>query len=72
MLTPSLTATNETRLSCLLRPQSTIVSARSQPLVTAILFAGPLSPGKLDFLDIPDERMRELSVDLTGKFDQKS
>ena len=63
---------NETRLSCPLRPHSTTVSATHQPLVTAILFAGPLLPGKLDICDIPVEKMRELTIDLSGEFDQKS
>ena len=35
------------------------------------LFAGPLLPGKLDVRDIPVEKMRELTIDLTGKFDKK-
>ena len=34
-------------------------------------FAGPLLPGKLDICDIPVENWRDLTVDLTGKFEQK-
>ena len=49
------------------RMHSTVVSARNQPLVTAILFTGPLLPGKLDICSIPVEKMRELTIDLTGK-----
>ena len=51
---------------------STIVSAESQLFVTVILFAGPLLPGKLDICDIPVEKKRELTTNLTGKIDQTS
>ena len=61
---------NENWLSWLLRPHSTIVLATSQPLVLVILFAGPFLPGKLDICDIPDEKTRELRINLTGKNDQ--
>ena len=53
-------------------PHDTIVSVRNQPLETAFLFTGPLLPGKLDICNIPFEKMRELTVDLSGKFDTKS
>ena len=59
-------------LSWLLRPHSTVVSARSKPLVTVILFAGPFFPGKLDICDIPDEKTRDFTITLTGKIDQTS
>ena len=59
------------RTSSSLRPHSIIVSARNQPRVTRILIAGPLLPGKLDICSIPVEKMRELTIDLTGKFDIK-
>ena len=65
-------AINEYWLSWLLRPHSTIVSAESRPFVTVILFAGPLLPGKLDIGDIPDEKTREHTINLTGKIDQMS
>ena len=57
---------------CSLRPHSTLVSVRNQPLVTEILFAGPLLPGNLDICNIPSEQIRELTIDLSGKFDKKS
>ena len=63
-------AIDESWLSWLQRPHSAMVSARSQPLVTVILFAGPFLPGKLDICDIPDEKTRELTINLTGKIDQ--
>ena len=62
-------AINENWLSCLLGPNSTIVSARSQPLVTVISFAGPFLPGKLDICDIPNEKTRDLTINLTCKID---
>ena len=65
-------AINENWLSWLLRPHSTIVSAESRPFATVILFAGQLLPGKLDIGDIPDEKTRELIINLTGKIDQAS
>ena len=68
----SLRAINENWLSWLLRPHSTVVSARSKPLVTVILFAGPFFPGKLDICDIPDEKTRDFTITLTGKIDQTS
>ena len=55
-------AINEHWLSWLLRSHSTIVSARSQPLVTVILFAGPFLGGKFDIFDIPDEKTRDLTI----------
>ena len=64
------TKKNETWTSSSLRPHSIIVSARIQPRVTRILFAGPLLPGKLDICSIPVEKMRELTIDLTGKFER--
>ena len=53
-------------------PHDTIVSVRNQPPETAFLFTGPLLPGKLDICNIPFEKMRELTIDLSGKFDKKS
>jgi len=50
----------------------TIISARRQPLVNAILFSGPLLPGKFDICDIPVEKMTDLTIALSGRFDQKS
>ena len=62
-------AINESWLSWLQRPHNAIVSARSRPLVTVILFAGPFLPGKLDICDIPDDKTRELTINLTGKIE---
>ena len=64
-------ATNENWLSWLLPPHSAIVSVESRPLVTVILYAGPLLPGKVDTCDIPDEKTRELTINLTGKLTKR-
>ena len=64
-------AINENWLSWLLRPHRTIVSAESRPFVTVILFAGPLLPGKPDICDIPNEKTRELRINLTGKLNKR-